>query len=86
MQVCVQAREVQRPLDDRLRAGDDESLPAPGQTFVCPDQDRQAGAVDEVKAGQIHHKERRVVLQGAADGASQMVAVGRVKVALQSQH
>ncbi len=77
---------MQQPLDGRLRAGDDEPVPAPGQAFVCPDQDRQASAVDEVKTGQVHHKELRVFLQGTADGALQVVAIGRVKLALQPQH
>jgi len=86
VQIYVQTRQVQQPLYDRLRVGYDETVPAPGQTFVCPDQDRQASAVHEAKAGQIHHKEQRVVLQGAADGAVQMVTVGRVKLAPQPQH
>ena len=51
VQVCAQARQVEQSLDGRLRAGDNESMSAPGQALVCPDQDRQASTVGEVKAG-----------------------------------
>jgi hypothetical protein len=51
VQICVQARQAQQSLEGRLRAGDDEPVPALGQALVRPDQDRQASAVDEGKAG-----------------------------------
>lgn len=86
VQVGVQICKVHQPPDDWVCAGDDELMSAPGQAFMCPDQDRQTGAIGEVQPGQVHHQGCRVVLQDIVDGLAQMVPVGHVKLALQPQH
>ena len=77
---------MQQPPDGRFRASEDEVMPAPGLAFVCPDQNRKTSAIGEAKPEQVQHEDRRVVLQGTADGAAQVVPVGHVQLALQPQH
>src|SRR5205823_14674917 len=86
VQIGVQVCMMQQLPDDWLCARDDELMPAPRQAFMCPDQDRKTSAIREVKPGQVHHEDRRVALQGTADGVAQTVSVGHVKLALQPQH
>jgi hypothetical protein len=86
MQIRVRARQVNQPPHDGLAAGDEELALLSGQALVGPDQDGKAGAVDEIKPGEIHHQDPRILLQRSADGTTQMVPGAHIKVALQQQH
>jgi hypothetical protein len=91
MQVRVQAREPDQPLDDGLRTGDEQLALLSvtllsGQVLVRPDKYRKATAVHEGKRGEIHHEELRELIKGAADGNPQLVLRGRVKFPLQAQY
>jgi hypothetical protein len=86
MQIRVGTRQLNQPPHDGLTAGYEELALLPGQALVGPDQDGKAAAVDEIKPGEIHHQDPRVLLQRAADGTAQTVPGAQVKLALQQQH
>jgi hypothetical protein len=86
MQISVEAREADQPLDDGLGTGDEKLALSFCQALVCPYKYRKAAAVHETKCGQIHHEELRGVSQGTAHGRTQPALGGRVKFALQQQY
>ena len=81
LQIRVQARQAKQPLDDGLGAGDEKPALLFGQALVCPHKHRKAAAVHETKGREIHHEEFGGMIQGTAEGGTQPVLGGRVKVA-----
>jgi hypothetical protein len=55
MQIRIEAREPDQPLDDGLGTGDEQLALLSGQALVCPDEYRKAAAVHEGKRGEIYH-------------------------------
>ena len=86
MQISVEAREANQPLDDGLGTGEEKLALLSGQVLVRPHKHRKATAVHETELGEIHHEELRGLIQGTADGTTQPARGGRVKFALQPQN
>jgi hypothetical protein len=59
LQIRVEAREVNQPLDHGLGTGDEELAVLSGQILVCPDKYRKAAAVHKTKRGEINDEERQ---------------------------
>src|SRR5690349_9225774 len=86
MQIRVEAREANKPLDGGLGAGEEKLALLSGQALVRPHKYRKAAAVHETKFGEIHHEDFWRTVQGTTNGTTQPFLGGRVKFALQSQY